>query len=76
MAGRDRDIMNHGGRQGLAMAGWIDDIAAGLARVGHDKTSGSKWDDGATYTSDGVHYAGPGRAGEAAVKWQEAMFEG
>lgn len=53
------------------LAGWIDDIVAanpGVAFVGHNE---NVWleggDDGATMTTDGVHYSEAGNAAVAAL---------
>jgi lysophospholipase L1-like esterase len=58
------------------MAGWIDDIItanAGVVFAGHNE---SVWleggDDGATMTSDGVHYSTAGNA-ECIAQWETVL---
>ena len=55
------------------LAGWIDDLVAlypGVAFVGHDERTWLEGgDDGATMTTDGVHYSTAGQAA-AAAQWE------
>ena len=65
------------GKNGEAatMAGWINTIVAARANtfVGHNETVWLEGgDDGATMTSDGVHYSAAGNV-EAAVQWKATL---
>jgi lysophospholipase L1-like esterase len=60
----------------VTVAGWIDDIIAansGVVFAGHDESGWLKGaDDGATMTSDGVHYSTAGNA-ECISQWETVL---
>ena len=62
--------------EALTMAGWVDDVIAQrptVTRLGHNEY---RWlrgaDDGATMTTDGVHYSAAGQT-ECTAQWMAAI---